>query len=79
MKSTYRVVFIGDTWSMTVFVEVEPADLANLPLNGTITDGLLIDGIVAVKADNHIKEVCGVGPAEHATDVEVEHWSHAKA
>jgi hypothetical protein len=79
MNSTYRVVFIGENWSMTVFVDVEPADLVNLPLNGTITDGLLIDGIVAVKADNYIKEVSGVGPAEHAVDVEVERWAHAKA
>jgi len=78
-KNIYRTVFIGHGWSMTVFTQIDPEHIESLPLNGTVTDGLLIDGMVAFRADKQIKDQCGVGPAEFATDVEVEHWAHAKA
>jgi len=79
MSNKYRVVFLGNEWSLTVFVDVTDADLVGLPLRGTVADGLFIDGTAINKADKFIQDECGVRPAEFAYDVEVEHWAHAKA
>jgi hypothetical protein len=81
MPSLYRIVFLAENWSLTKFVSLDDKDLQSLTrfLSVELPDGIIIEALATAKADRLVKDETGFSPAEHAYDVEVDFWGHAKA